>query len=634
MLTCAQDGNYTAFPLKEIPVLDEISEAESDEPAVILKDYRLYEYEMGYNAVLMSKTVYKNIRINEEKVLDEFNKIAIPMNGVKNVVSVYARTIGPDGKVVEMNKSILKELTNIEGYGNYKVFAIEGATVGGEIEYQYVLSMTPVMSRTEVFQGDYPVKQGYFEIRTHKKLNFETRSYNGFPELMDVDAKGTKYTATINDIPGMPEEQYSTFRANLMKVSFALTSKDDFLSTTPGLSWDKVQDNLYITINNIKQADYTKASKIKKELNIDDLMPKEKIEAIEDYLKSNYTFNRNASGELKEVYKTKQADQLGMSRLFAAMFQVYHIPYNLVITSNRYYSKFDRDFPVWNDMDAVMFSFPEMDNLFIEPTEIAFRLGMAPYRYTNNDALVIARRDYPDNTSYHFEYLEPAKAEDNRVLKKINLSLADDFSSGIVDAIDSLTGYRAFSSREILCYADEKNKKEFLKYMASSGLEDAEVLNEEILNEAPSKSLHNEPFIYNYKVRSRDFVEKAGNDYIVNIGKVIGKQSELYQERERQQPIHMDHPIIYKYEIRLNIPEGYRIESPDDLMMNHLLIEDSVTTAQFVSDYEITDNQLIIRVIELYTKNTFDVGIYDDFRKVINAASDFSKAKVLLVKNQ
>jgi hypothetical protein len=112
---------------------------------------------------------------------------------------------------------------------------------------------------------------------------------------------------------------------------------------------------------------------------------------------------------------------------------------------------------------------------------------------------------------------------------------------------------------------------------------------------------------------------------------VIGTQSELYQENKRVNPIEMQYPNQYDYKITVNIPEGYTVDGLDALKINKSLT--SVTgqkTCKFESDYTLDGNKLIISIQEFYKTNEYDLNRYEEFRAVINAASDFNKASILL----
>ena len=52
------------------------------------------------------------------------------------------------------------------------------------------------------------------------------------------------------------------------------------------------------------------------------------------------------------------------------------------------------------------------------------------------------------------------------------------------------------------------------------------------------------------------------------LGKIIGTQSELYQEKERVHPIEMQYPNQYNYTITVDIPKGYTLEGLESLEIN------------------------------------------------------------------
>ncbi|NRA93401.1 MAG: hypothetical protein HRU26_12080 [Psychroserpens sp.] len=111
---------------------------------------------------------------------------------------------------------------------------------------------------------------------------------------------------------------------------------------------------------------------------------------------------------------------------------------------------------------------------------------------------------------------------------------------------------------------------------------------------------------------------------------VIGTQSELYQETERINPIEMIYPNRYNYEIIVNIPEGYSVEGLESLVIDKSYIAvNGKKTAKFESNYKVEDDKLIIIIEEYYKTHEFDLNRYEEFRQVINAASDFNKAAIL-----
>ena len=128
-------------------------------------------------------------------------------------------------------------------------------------------------------------------------------------------------------------------------------------------------------------------------------------------------------------------------------------------------------------------------------------------------------------------------------------------------------------------------------------------------------------------------MERAGRDYIFKIGEVIGPQVELYQEKERTNPIEMDYPIEYDHKITFIIPEGYVVEGMEDVLINHEIIgEKNEVLGKFVSDYTIEDDSVSITINEYYTSSTLPIKQYESFRSTINSAADFNKISIVFLR--
>ena len=130
-------------------------------------------------------------------------------------------------------------------------------------------------------------------------------------------------------------------------------------------------------------------------------------------------------------------------------------------------------------------------------------------------------------------------------------------------------------------------------------------------------------------IESSSIIEDAGGSYIFQVGKVIGVQSELYQEKKRENPIEMQYPNQYNYTITVDIPEGYTLDGLESLVIDKQLELDGEKLCYWNSNYEIINSKLVITIEESYRVNEFPIEHYEAFRNVINAASDFNKAAIL-----
>src|SRR6202034_335091 len=109
-----------------------------DASAIVLKDVRIYNYyydkSTEKSTLTFEQTHHKIIQINSTRAIEEYNRLYIPLSGVIEIMDIQARTIAPDGKVTELDKYKIKELSNKEGEGAYKIFAFEGLEKGSRLE--------------------------------------------------------------------------------------------------------------------------------------------------------------------------------------------------------------------------------------------------------------------------------------------------------------------------------------------------------------------------------------------------------------------------------------------------------------------------------------------------------------------
>lgn len=193
--------------------------------------------------------------------------------------------------------------------------------------------------------------------------------------------------------------------------------------------------------------------------------------------------------------------------------------------------------------------------------------------------------------------------------------------------------------------ADGSNRKRFAEYQAAFGKARKdldETVNDNIATDYNVKPTavsyykvadqglekQNKPFTMHQTFTMDGFVKKAGNNYMLDIGKLITGQIELApEERKRTYDVHMAFPRTVSYEVYVNIPEGYTLEGVENL--NKSVIN---STGQFVSSGKIEGNKLVLNITKIYNHQHETVGSWDQMMAFMDAAADFTKQKVLLKK--
>jgi hypothetical protein len=173
-----------------------------------------------------------------------------------------------------------------------------------------------------------------------------------------------------------------------------------------------------------------------------------------------------------------------------------------------------------------------------------------------------------------------------------------------------------------------KEQKNYFKEEAESFHKDniKEIIEYEIIN---SGIIHTNPeFNYRTKYIKENLLKKAGNDYILNAGLLIGNQLSLKQsQRNRQLDIYRTFAQQYDYLITINIPEGYKIENIENFNKN---IENSC--GEFKSKASVKNNELQIHASKIFKHNYEPLQNWANLLDIIDAAVDFNGKNVLITR--
>ncbi len=135
-------------------------------------------------------------------------------------------------------------------------------------------------------------------------------------------------------------------------------------------------------------------------------------------------------------------------------------------------------------------------------------------------------------------------------------------------------------------------------------------------------------FQYSTKFVMQDWLKKAGNNYLFEIGKAIGSQLRI-KEEDRKRTVDVYEPCArsFEYQITFTIPAGYSVEGVDALNKN---IENEC--GLFTCKATVRGDQLLVAVKKEYAHNFEPAVNWPKMLAFIDAATDFGNAKVLLKK--
>ncbi len=130
----------------------------------------------------------------------------------------------------------------------------------------------------------------------------------------------------------------------------------------------------------------------------------------------------------------------------------------------------------------------------------------------------------------------------------------------------------------------------------------------------------------NYTIKN--LLNRAGNNYIFNIGKLIGSQFELEKEdMERSSDIHLSFPKSFNNTIKIKIPDGYKVEGLDKLNFN---VDNA--SGSFISTAKLDGNYIVLTTTKNYKVLNAKKEDWKNFIAFLEAAYNFSQKKVVLKK--
>ena len=616
------------------PSFHQLSSQYERQSAVIIQDYRIMEYQIaGADRAYSYYTVHKIIRLNDDHAIEKFNKVYIPMAGGRKLVSLSARVIQPNGLVIDLNQGNVKELENAEGYGNFKIFAAEGLEKGSELEYIYTLQGNAIPFGRETFQGEEPILQASMILIYPKHLHFSSKTYHRLPGALQkhLDNERSQLVMEAENIPALPEEEYAAYQASLKRMDYRLEGNGSAYSL---YGWNKVADQLLDYVYDIKGG--AKLNRFINKLKQTQLSEEQKVVYVEQYIKAHYTLKKGSSEEysnLKQVVSNKFANDLGMARLYLYCWRALGIQRpHLVFTTNRHNNLIDPQYPMISDLNRVLFYFPQFDK-YLVPDQTAYRLGPAPGEMISNQGLFVEYNDVLkcNRIGYHLAQITGADYTQNQTGVRAQITFSDDLSAPDVKQENFYHGYRAVMYRGLFNNIPVEKREEVIKKSVMSALDDVQIEELTLENESLKTSADwSVPFVINTHYQTATLVEKAGPDYILQLGKVIGKQSELYQEEERKSDIWIPSPVSHQHTLTVQVPDGYDLQGLASLLMDRKVEIDGEIAMQFRSHYEYEDNVLTVYVDETYRVMSLPREYYPAFREVINAAADFNKVALVL----
>ncbi len=578
--------------------------------------------------VYIYETHHMKTKIN--KITDDSNNdIFISKINVSEIVDVKSKIINDDTTATygfEEMKKMIDKSTSSENYNYYKIPGIKEKDI---VEFIYTVKRDFNFNGNKIIEESYPILSSKFIlIENDFKSNIKIyNSFNSFVEDTLIDGKKSKII-NFKNLDATSNEQYSTPIANKIKVSYQCYENREDVSQTE--YWSNLVQNLSelffpssinpIAIDLFKEIQKNNISIPENEISISD--------KIDEYIKNNFIISDDDDPNLNKIsyiFDNKISNDFSIIQVYTNLLKAAKIDYEVAISCNRYFLKFDPELFDPNQLREFVIYLPSSEK-YISPNRIEYRVSEAPDDLLGNYGVFI-----DNNLDYYFSEITQSDKNFSEIKKKIEISIPKNLKKLKIKENRSFSGYWAIMNRNYVSLSENEETDFLIDYFTISGLNNKKVTNYNIKNFDNSNNSFNTPLKINSTITTTELVEEVDGLVYVKVGKVIGLQSNLFDDKKRINEIEINFPNSYEYEIDIEIPKGYRVSDYKELNKSKEFISvDGSISAKFNSKANLNNNKIYIVIKEFYKNLRYDKGRYQEFREVINAAAKFYESSFTL----
>jgi len=545
----------------ELSLKTSIVEADADAEAIFW-DVRIDDH--GDNDLVLSH--YIRIKIFTDRGREKQSSIDIPYFSNTKIKDVAARTIKPDGTILELAKiDVIEKI--VARVGDFKLrtksFAFPGLVNGSIIEYRWkeVISNSSADNMRLQFQREIPVQSITYHIKPARTSSFfDLHAFNMEAPVFQEEKDGFQFVTVKNarafrEEPMMPPEdtvrQWAILRYRGLfsrLLGYHLVANQIYNVTQPYLKVD----------NEIKSKS--------DEIVAGATTPEQKLERIYAFCRANIRntdeknsgFTSEELGKLKENKKSADTLKRGVgpgidiNLLFAALANAAGFEAFVVLLPNRSENFFNRNVVVNGALRASGIAVRVGETWkFFEPRFRYINPGMLRWQEEGVDALIAGQSSAWVKTPM-------SGPEKSRATRVATLRL-DENGTLEGDIKVEYTGHMAVEEKLLGEDDSPTQREETTKELVKQRLTTADVTNVVIENVTdPVK-----PFIYSYHIRVPNYAQRTGKRLFLQPAYFHIGVPALFETSTRRYPIYFHFPWSEEDTVTITLPKGYAPDNAD-----------------------------------------------------------------------
>lgn len=137
-------------------------------------------------------------------------------------------------------------------------------------------------------------------------------------------------------------------------------------------------------------------------------------------------------------------------------------------------------------------------------------------------------------------------------------------------------------------------------------------------------------FIYNVRYTMDGYIRKAGPNYVLSAGRLIGEQTQIEgKERKRSADIYMSAPRTFQWNITVNLPEGYKA-APEGVEKLNVKVENEC--GAFIAKAVTENGKLILNILKRYNHKIEPAANWEKLLQIQDASKAYEALSVVLKK--
>ena len=537
-------------------------------PAIIL--YRRVDRDDdGYPS---HEDVYLRIKILSEEGRSYAN-VEIPFSkDNQKVVNIRARTIKPDGTIVNFDKAIYEHFVVKGRDVKYlvKAFSLSDVQVGGIIEYSYTIDLSDqyIYDSHWILSQPLFTKKASFSLKPYKgrRIPITLRwSWQGLPPGSDPK-EGRDHIVRMDavNIPAFETEDF-------MPPANELMSRVDFIydqhvnDSDPDKYWKKIGKQRYEELEDFIGKRSAMAEAVGKIVSPND-PPEIKLRKIYDRVQqirnTSYEVQKTAQEEkrdkettaenVEDVWKRGYGNGVQLTWLYLALVRAAGMEAYGVWVSNRHYYFFTPRTMESRKLDAnVVLVKLNGKDLYFDPGAMFTPFGLLTWYETATPGLRLDK----DGGSWIHTPLPPSS--ESHIERTTNLKLSD---SGDLEGELTLTytGLEAMYRRVQELNADDLARKKTLEDNVKAqvpGTIDVTLSNH------PDWKSSSAPLVAEFHVKISGWVSSAGRRATLPVGIFAAHEKHIFEHANRVHPIYFEYPFEKLDDISIELPPGWQVDS-------------------------------------------------------------------------